>query len=263
MDKFGFIAVMIILIVGGGVYVYYEYSHSKIIDTPVNNTSLNLTDITIANWNMQIFGDSKASDPVMMSKYASHIDDYDIIFIQEIRDEDGSSFVALCNLLPNYNCNISSRAGRSTSKEQYGVVYKKGISIIEFVDFNPDTSLDRWERAPIYVTFNASGRIVEVYNIHTKPDDVKNELLNLQGIVKNTGNQIVIGDLNADCNYYDNAANHEFISWTWVIGDEIDTTSSDTDCAYDRIIMNYPYKSYGVDTTTTNMSDHYIVYVRI
>jgi len=245
--------------------------------TPViNQTSDNVitknitaSKIKVANWNLQIFGDSKASKPELMSFYASTISNYDIIFIQEIRDADGSSFNELCSMLSNYDCKVSSRAGRSTSKEQYGIIYKKGITIEDFKDFNPD-SQDRWERPPIEVTFKIGGYELTVYNIHTKPDDVSNELYNLESVVSNNGNDMIIGDLNADCSYYDNSKENQFNSWQWIIGDNADTTTSPTtNCAYDRIILNSytyaEYYSYGIfkDGITSDVSDHYLVWVEL
>ena len=53
---------------------------------------------------------------------------------------------------------------------------------------------------------------------------------------------ILMGDLNADCNYLSQTElekidlYHEYI---WLIGSEEDTTVSKTDCAYDRIIIPF------------------------
>lgn len=232
--------------------------------TPANHNS---STIKIANWNLQIFGKSKASNPELMKFYVSTIDDYDIVFIQEIRDSEGESFTSLCSMLPDYDCKISSRAGRSSSKEQYGVIYKEGINIKKFEDYNPD-SQDRWERPPIEVTFEINGYELTAYNIHIKPDDVRAELTFLEEIVSTEGNRMVLGDLNADCSYYD-PSKKEFDDWKWIIGDEEDTTSSATDCAYDRIILNsdayQEYVSYGVfrEGITKEVSDHYLVWVEL
>lgn len=222
--------------------------------------------IKLANWNLQILGDTKASNSNLMNFYASVIDDYDIIFVQEIRDIDTSAFYDLCNLLEGFECKASSRAGRSSSKEQYGVIYRQGIQIKEFKDFNPDSE-DRWERPPVEVTFDIGGYDLIVYNIHTKPDDVSSEMDNLAEIVKTQGNVAVIGDLNADCDYYDNSEEQEFDNWNWIISDNQDTTSSSTNCAYDRIILNddanAEFVSYGIysDGITKDVSDHYLVWV--
>jgi len=231
-----------------------------------NQQNSNVENIKLANWNLQILGDTKASNSNLMNFYSSVIDDYDIVFVQEIRDIDTSAFYDLCNLLEGFECNASSRAGRSSSKEQYGVIYRQGIQIKEFNDFNPDSE-DRWERPPVEVTFDIGGYDLIVYNIHTKPDDVSNEMDNLAEIVKTQGNIVVLGDLNADCDYYDSSKELEFDNWNWVISDNQDTTSSSTNCAYDRIILNddanAEFVSYGIysDGITKDVSDHYLVWV--
>ncbi len=234
----------------------------------INLSVQEVSGVSIANWNLQIFGVSKASNLKLLNFYVDVIDEFDIIFIQEIRDKSQSSFEKLCDLLNDYNCKVSSRAGRSSSKEQYGVIYKKSILITEFKDYNPDLS-DRWERPPIKVTFDVDDYIFSVYNIHIKPDDVQNELYALESIVENTGNELVLGDLNADCNYYNNDKENEFNSWYWILNDNEDTTTSATDCAYDRIIlnsdMNEEFNSYGIysKNIVKEISDHYLVWVQL
>ena len=224
--------------------------------------------ITIANWNLQVFGNTKASDADLMQKYSDIIDDYDIIFIQEIRNKDQTAFPKLCSLLSDYECRVSSRAGRSSSKEQYGVIYKEPIEITEFIDYNPD-SQDRWERPPIKVTFDIDGYELVVYNIHAKPDDVPNEMNFLEGVVQTDGNVIIMGDLNADCTYYNPSAEDDFEDWHWLIEDDEDTTVSSTDCAYDRIIINEDayaeYTASGIYTTgiDSDVSDHYLVWIEL
>ena len=242
-----------------------NYEQPVAPDTP--STPAVSRDIKIANWNLQIFGDTKASKPELMNFYANTLTNYDIAFVQEIRDADGSAFRDLCSLLTNYDCQVSSRAGRSSSKEQYGVIYKKGITA-QMKDYNPDAQ-DRWERPPIEVLFDIDGYQIRAYNIHTKPEAVKSELASLEQIVSTNGNSIILGDLNADCDYYNNPANTELDSWNWVIGDSEDTTVSQTDCAYDRIMLNQDvYQEYvtnGIFKTgiTKDVSDHYLVWAEL
>jgi len=224
--------------------------------------------VKVANWNLQIFGLTKASDAELMQIYADKVKSYDIVFVQEIRDASETAFGSLCDMLENYTCVESSRAGRTNSKEQYGIIYKNGIDLISFKDYNPD-SQDRWERPPIEAVFDINGYELKVYNIHTSPDEVDAELKALEDIIENNGNVIVLGDLNADCSYYNNAQNLELESLVWVINDDEDTTVSQTNCAYDRILMNGDaYKNYegsGVDKNgiTGKVSDHYIVWVEV
>ncbi|MBU1988525.1 MAG: hypothetical protein KKD94_03530, partial [Nanoarchaeota archaeon] len=247
--------IILLVILTGGYATYENYSYDA--DT-----------IKIANWNLQIFGQAKASDTELMNFYAFVIDDYDIIFVQEIRDKSETAFPKLCSMLINYTCETSSRAGRSDSKEQYGIIYRNGINLTNFYDYNPDDE-DRWERPPIRTDFNINGYQLIIYNIHTKPEDVQKELDYLEDVVVSSGNVIVLGDLNADCTYYNNEKQTEFDAWNWLISDDEDTTSGNSNCAYDRIILNKDshaeYKSDGIYTKdiTTEISDHYLVWVEI
>lgn len=242
----------VIIFLGG--YVAYDYYDA---DT-----------VRIANWNLNVFGEAKSSNPELMQICASIIEDYDIIFVQEIRDKSETAFPKLCAMLENYSCFSSSRAGRSSSKEQYGVIYKNGINLISFKDFNPDAQ-DRWERPPIKADFEINNYPITIYNIHTKPDDVQKEMNYLEDVVADSGNVILLGDLNADCAYYNNKKETEFDSWNWLINDGGDTTTSASYCAYDRIILNDDahdeYRAYGVykNRITENVSDHYLVWVEL
>lgn len=246
-------SVFLILLSLGG-YVLYDYNSGETIK--------------IANWNLQIFGQTKASSSELMNFYASVIDNYDIIFVQEIRDKSETAFPGLCAMLQNYSCASSSRAGRTASKEQYGIIYKNTINLTNLYDYNPDEQ-DRWERPPVRADFNTGGYQLTIYNIHTKPEDVKKELEYLEDIAITTGNVIILGDLNADCAYYNNEKESEFDSWNWIISDSDDTTSSSTNCAYDRILLNSDayedYKRNGIykNQITPKLSDHYLVWVEL
>jgi len=249
-----FIEIVAFLAVLLGGYVVYDYYDSETIK--------------IANWNLQVFGQTKANNLGLMQIYSEVIEEYDIIFVQEIRDSSQMAFPKLCSMLQNYSCISSSRAGRTSSKEQYGLIYREGINLIDFKDYNPD-SQERWERPPIKIIFDAEGYYFTVYNIHVKPEDVQKELNYLEDIVSETGNVLILGDLNADCFYYNNEEQIEFDDWNWLIKDDEDTTSSNSDCAYDRIILNDDaYEEYAHDGIykkgiTTDVSDHYLVWVEI
>jgi endonuclease/exonuclease/phosphatase family metal-dependent hydrolase len=223
---------------------------------------------TVASWNLQIFGDKKGADSSSMNTYASIISKYDIIFIEEIRDSDNSSFKKLCNMLPLHECFISSRAGRSSSKEQYGVIYLKSlVQSASFLDYNPD-ALDRWERPLLLSSFKLRNYSVNIIVMHTRPDNVASEMSSLEDAARIiNGNVIILGDLNADCSYYSLPV-RDFESWHWIIGDGEDTTATHSDCAYDRIILNDDaydeFLEYGVyKNTSAELSDHYLVWLRM
>ncbi|MFA5856070.1 MAG: endonuclease/exonuclease/phosphatase family protein [Candidatus Pacearchaeota archaeon] len=223
-------------------------------------------EISIASWNLQIFGKAKAENFQLLKNYSQIIGQYDIIFIQEIRDEKGNSFKELCSMLPSFECINSSRAGTTSSKEQIGIIYKRGINLSLF-DFNP-LEQDYYERPPIKVDINIEGNNITAYNIHIKPEQVSIELTNLEETIVNNGKVILMGDLNADCSYYNPQLQTHFMGWFWLIKDFEDTTSSNSNCAYDRILLNNGAKSnyleHGIHTEniTEAMSDHYLIWVK-
>ena len=229
-----------------------------------------VTDIKIANWNVQTFGTTKWSNPAVKQKLLEVIPIFDIIFIQEIRDSTNTVFPELCDALKEeYACAISSRAGRTNSKEQYGVIYNKNIELVQLVDYNLQQENNQyWERPPVEVQFKYDEYYFTIYNIHIKPDDASNELKYLEEKTSDSGNVIWLGDFNADGDYYDEDQDIVFLDDKWVIEDSEDTTVAASSNTYDRIILNkdmyQEYASHGIYTDiTSEISDHYPVWVEI
>ena len=88
---------------------------------------------------------------------------------------------------------------------------------------------------------------------------------------------IVMGDLNADCSYFNEDSTSTLSSndYYWCIDNSVDTTTKSTDCTYDRIIITNTAISdftgdsgvfrydmeYGLTVDeTTAISDHYPIY---
>ena len=83
--------------------------------------------------------------------------------------------------------------------------------------------------------------------IHTKPSDTVQELNALVDVydelvdVFDTTNGVILGDMNADCRYL-SQKNFEKLDlvtdtrFTWLIDSTVDTTTSATDCSYDRCV---------------------------
>jgi deoxyribonuclease-1/deoxyribonuclease-1-like protein len=222
--------------------------------------------LKIASWNLQAFGEKKSGNSTLMALYSKAMKQYDIIFIEEIRDSAGAAFPKLCALMEGYECANSSRAGRSASKEQYGIIYR-GVKLAGTKDYNPDAQ-DRWERPPFQATFSKGSYSFTALVEHTKPENTTLEMAALDALASNlSGNVVVLGDLNADCDYY--PAKKDFAGWAWAISTGTDTTSKNTTCTYDRIIFNRAmapeFVSSGVFSAnvTPDMSDHYLVWAQI
>ena len=268
-SSIGLLAFILILI-----FITYQDSNTNTY-IPPNYYS----DLKIANWNMQIFGLSKANDAKLMNSYVDKIKQYDIIFLQEIKDETGTASRTLCNMLIDYNCKLSSRSGTTSSKEQYLVVYRKNISLVDFEDYNIENYTEQFERPPIktifqinyssYISLNETNNTyynITIWNIHIKPDNVTRELSNLQSIISYAPSTIILGDFNADCDYYKPENSTLFRGWNWIVKDDQDTTVGNTNCAYDRILMDNELflrvTGSRIDTAITKeQSDHYIVSV--
>ncbi|KAL3859379.1 hypothetical protein ACJMK2_009602 [Sinanodonta woodiana] len=215
--------------------------------------------IKIGAFNMKVFGVSKASNPDVMDVLVKIILRYNIILLQEIRDSTDTAIQLLLQEVNSragkrpFTMKISEKLGRSTSKEQYAFLYRtsSGISIRSSYVYN-DNANDVFEREPFVVHFESTKTDVKRFalvGIHVKPDDAVNEIAALSDVIKEVTshlkerNIIIMGDLNADCSYVSGSA------WTriplrqdtkvmWPIGENIDTTTGTTDCAYDRFIIS-------------------------
>jgi len=93
--------------------------------------------------------------------------------------------------------------------------------------------------------------------IHTDPDSAVEEmeaLVDVHAAVErrwNTDNIVIMGDLNADCKYASGRARGRLTlrtdsRFTWLIDDDVDTTTTRTHCAYDRCYTGQPVLSRAV-----------------
>lgn len=262
METWGYIAGAIVLVLGvvGGYW-------------GLGVGDLEQEGLRVASFNGQVFGDAKI-EKIGTEYYVDLIRDYDLFFLLEIRDKDGSSFEMVCDelVLYNYSCLVSERAGRSSSKEAVGIVWNSlevGVSEVWSVDDEEDL----FEREPVKLEVR-SGEVgsegILFYVVHLKPNDVARELEALESVVEDeaanyanfSGGAILIGDLNADCDYY--SRGDDFVDWDWWISDEADTTTGATDCAYDRVISRgVEVLDSGVVEIDSEVSDHNLVWVEV
>jgi len=213
--------------------------------------------LLIGAFNIQIFGRSKMDKPEVVDILAKIVNRYDIVMIQEIRDSSQESLPELVNEVNkisshNYQYVVSMRTGRTSNKEQYGYIYRTDkVSVLSTYQY-PDTR-DIFEREPFTVQFrrldaNFDGpRDFTYISLHSKPDDAQAEIsamVEVYDIVQRIygDESILAGDFNADCNYVCKSCWDDINLWTddrfkWLLGNEIDTTVSSTDCAYDRVVV--------------------------
>ncbi|MCA9114671.1 MAG: endonuclease/exonuclease/phosphatase family protein [Planctomycetaceae bacterium] len=171
--------------------------------------------ITIASFNIQVFGTSKAEKPEVMRVLADVVRRFDVVAIQEIRAKDQNlipQFVQQINAAGgHYDFVLGSRQGRTSSKEQYAYLYDASrIEVRAGSVYSVPDPQDLLHRPPLVAGFIVRGPPASeafsftLINIHTDPDEVEYEvdaLADVYEAVRQNGDReddiILLGDLNA------------------------------------------------------------------
>lgn len=257
-------------------------------------------DISVAAFNIQVFGQSKMSKagvPEILTKLISR---YDVILIQEIRDSSESAVYELLDLVNaenggGYDLLLSDRLGRTSSKEQYAYFYRtKVLTVLDayHYDDGPEPSGDTFQREPFLARFQVVSHPLNfsLIGIHVAPDDAEAEVDRLVDVYDDMQahwqetDVLLLGDFNADCSYISDSDQQDIRLWqdprfVWWIDDHADTTTKSTDCAYDRIVTHADLESRIVADSagvfrfdqafaltpdeTELVSDHYPVEIKI
>jgi len=190
---------------------------------------------------------------------------YDVCTVQEIRESSGASFpklVADMNSIAGdiYDFHVGARQGRSCSKEQYGFIWKKTMfDLVDAYDYEDPES--KFERPPGVIVLKRVGSNARKYatqrfiiiSAHIKPEAgakdmvTEDEIEALKQVYDEARERhpdvndcIIAGDMNADSSYvkYPEAlALYKDPLSKFLIDFDADTTSKDTDAAYDHIII--------------------------
>jgi len=213
--------------------------------------------LRMASFNIQIFGQSKMKKAAAVSTLIRILDRYDLVFIMEIRDSDDTAVYELLNRLnqkssKNYQIIVSERLGRTASKEQYAYLYDPD-KVMPDQAYVWNDSRDLFEREPYVAHFRFGTDEFTMIGMHATPSDVTAELKALP-LVYNEAKQkfghrniFIVGDLNADCSYYNPSLGFNFFAdaLTALVPEGTDTTVANTSCTYDRVLAfgNLPRSS--------------------
>ncbi len=208
--------------------------------------------ITIASFNIQVFGESKLSKAWVVNILAQVVRQFDVVAIQEIRSKKDHiipQFVKAINADGSrYSFIIGPRLGRTNSKEQYVFVYDTNR-----IEVDPSSSgtiqdpKDLMHREPFVTRFRArtpnpnSSFTFWLVNIHTDPDDVPTEVdamadvfLVMQQARADEDDVLVLGDLNASDRQFGRLGKIPAI--TWAVHDT--TTNTRHSKMYDNILFD-------------------------
>lgn len=284
--------ILLFFIIGGG-FIFFSaqnITNNQITNNPDTQATNNT--IKIATFNIQIFGISKREKPEVMDVLKKIVRNFDVVAIQEVRDSSETTvdyFLDQINSMPGskYDVVEGPRVGRTSSKEQYAFYYQQSkISYTLNSSYTYEDNGDLFEREPFIARFSSGGFDFVLINIHTKPEDAFNEINALKYVINDArlnfpdeGDFIVLGDFNADCDYFSEQADLSLLEddeFYWVISDNADTTTKSTVCTYDRMVFNkaetsYDYTSeWGVfnfgqvynlnQTFVEDISDHYPIW---
>jgi len=261
---------------------------------PVSGDSTDDETLRLGAFNIQVFGTTKASKPEVMDVLGKIIRTYDVVAIQEIRDISQTALPALVDVVnsgdPHYEYRVSERLGHTNSsyREQYAYIFNnQTVKLIDKPHTYPEPNgTDPFSREPYIASFRAvDGNFdATLITIHVAPDNATEEINTLDDVVgyaqstyPDEQDFIVMGDLNADCSYFDEDSDSTMSGsgYYWCINNSVDTTTKSTNCTYDRIIITNPALSdftgdadvfrfdiaYNLTVNeTTNVSDHYPVY---
>jgi len=172
----------------------------------------------IASFNIQVFGDDKASKPYIMQTLALIVRNFQIVAVQEIRTKNDYLLDTFLRDYVNagggryYDYVIGPRLGRSNSKEQYAFIYDaSAVDVNRGRIYTVNDPQDLLHREPLVAMFRTRGPAPhEAYtfvlvNIHTDPDETDEELDTLADVYhavrQASGGEddiIILGDLNVD-----------------------------------------------------------------
>ncbi len=234
------------------------------------SSSKNKTKLEVGSFNIQVFGESKFGKPFIRQTILSIISRYDIIFIQEIRDDKNKAIYDLLKELNketgrDYHALVSSRMGRGDMKEQYAYFFDS--EIVKHVDsYVFKDTLDEFSREPYVARFSSLGHEFTLAGIHVDPNEVRTELPALAKVHRDVKKRfddndlLIMGDLNADCIYYKpGIEGFDFFDEEVkvLVHDDEDTTVSPKSCAYDRVLGFGPFLSHVSEAKAFNYQEQY------
>ena len=274
-----------------GVYV-----HRVAVTTPseVYDLEDRTRELRVAAFNVQGFGLSKVSHLTTLVTLTQVLSRFDLVVLQEVRDISETAITILLQELNTMSANsyafhLSDRLGRAEAQEQAAFIYRVDkLSMIESgVTPDPD---QLFTRSPAWARFEytESGDRLWVLSAHLSAAHVVSELAALYEVFERyqretptSESAILMGDFKAGCTYLSEeeialSALFNSSALSSVIDDESDTTTTESFCPYDRMLVSGPWiqniEDRGVyrfeqaldisSKQAREVSDHYPIWVR-
>jgi endonuclease/exonuclease/phosphatase family metal-dependent hydrolase len=208
---------------------------------------------------------SKAEVPGILAGIVSR---FDLTAVQEVRSIGTEPVEQFMALLPErYGYVLGPREGRSSSKEQFWIIYDTEKLTILGTETWPDPE-DRFERNPLGVYFQTKGKFDFILvDVHVRPAGAAEEIAAMPEMVSGfrelwqEDDVLLVGDFNADGLYYDESALSVVFSgdeYLIIAGNDLDTTVAAGDNSYDRIIVTLSaVEDYAFNLGVMRFEEHY------
>jgi endonuclease/exonuclease/phosphatase family metal-dependent hydrolase len=258
-------------------------------DTAINTTTTtDVSDtISVCSFNVQIFGVSKMSKPEVVDILVDIVSQADITAIQEVRSSSEESVLQFMEQLPpHYDYVLGPREGRSSSKEQYWIIYDANKLELIAADTWSDPE-DIYERNPLGAFFSTRHNFdFIIIDNHIQPSGALAEITALPQVIGyyrdlwQETDILLVGDFNADGSYYNEALLENTFpptEYAIIIDNDVDTTVAASANTYDRFIITsttiedytgnsgvirfdecYDFSSLSIEPH--NVSDHYPIW---
>ena len=221
---------LLLILAGGGFFFFRNFEiagFDRLRVTPKGQAQ-SLTDaaavpvkrtgesIRIASFNLKVLGNTKLEQPQVMEILARIVRNFDVVAVQEIRSQQDDilpRFVEVINAPGrHYDFVISRRLGRTRNKEQYGFLFDRAsLEVDRTQSYVVEDRYDLLHRPPFVAWFRVRGPKAEdaftfsLVNVHIDPDDVQQELLWMDNVMKGVRDDgreeddvILLGDFNTD-----------------------------------------------------------------
>jgi endonuclease/exonuclease/phosphatase family metal-dependent hydrolase len=251
------------------------------------SAALHADNIRVFSFNIQVFGRTKMANPDVVNILADIVSLADIVAIQEVRTVNLEPVERFMRYLPSrYAYVIGPREGRSSSKEQYWIIYDMHKVRVLAAETWSDPE-DIFERNPFAVFFQTLDKFdFVIIDNHIQPNNAYKEISALPKVVDyyrrnwHEPDILLVGDFNADGSYYDEHLLWEVFppdQYRIVISNEYDTSVAQSENTYDRIIITtsavedyaekcgvlrfdelYTFEQYNI--RPRDVSDHYPIW---
>ncbi|XP_031133097.1 LOW QUALITY PROTEIN: deoxyribonuclease-1-like [Sander lucioperca] len=251
----------------------------------------------IAAFNVKRLGWKKVNNADVRNNLIKIVSRYSVVVLLEVMDKSGKAmnmFLTELNKHGNhpYLMECSESLGRRTHREKF-VYFYRGDEVKMIKSYQYEERTDVLAREPYILQFECPNTVVQnlvLIPVHTKPGDAEAVLNALHDVVTavkkrwRNYNIMILGDFNADGRYLLDEKKKKIrirsAYYCWLIGDDVDTTTSNSnDHTYDRIVVYHkmlkgvvpnsaqPFnfqRAYRLsDANAAAISDHYPVEVEL